>query len=199
MNNIILDESEVLKNPVATALEVRDSARYQADVYVYWFKHGWMTVTICDRTGEFMIRSDWGNYSHWWPMNCRGKESLREFIVDADREYLANKFSYEMPRDFREEFDIDATIQEIKRAILEKRRSGLSEASDARYAWDLLNEADQRTADEFYHWLEENDFGLVSGINVDYDFFRYQKSSDYLFLQNTLIPFIQEELRKECT
>ncbi len=103
---------------------------------------GW-GILFLDDAGCFAALSDWGDWSHRWPMNGMPEgQGLREFLVDVDDAYLLGKLAPE------NDYDGEATVLDIKRAIIEYRRdhSGRSESVEskvkARTMWDSLEESE---------------------------------------------------------
>lgn len=83
---------------------------------------GWALCTVNDGTGELLITSDYGNWSHRWSAdpNHLGHPTLTHFIGErAGCDYLANKLSR---REDRELFDPNATVDHMQRVLCEKRR-----------------------------------------------------------------------------
>ncbi|KVO11762.1 hypothetical protein [Burkholderia ubonensis] len=79
--------------------------------------------------GEILINSDYGNYAYaWGSMGC----PLKQFLIEIDRGYLLNKLAglslYE--------FDFDASVERVKREILQQRRDGSLDRDEAREAWN---------------------------------------------------------------
>lgn len=83
---------------------------------------GWATCTINDATGELLVMSDWGNWSHRWNVRHIGPSrhnparvmSLTEFIADRQAcDYLAGKLAGEE----RRQFDAEETCKALKRTL----------------------------------------------------------------------------------
>lgn len=82
---------------------------------------GWALCTVNDGTGELLITSDWGNWSHRWSAdpNHLGHPTLTHFIGErAGCDYLASKLS---KREEREVFDAVETVKHMQRVLCERR------------------------------------------------------------------------------
>ena len=116
-------------------------------IWRYWVpnqrpQEGW-GVLFLDSVGCFAALSDYGHFSHRWPMAGMSKGvGLRQFLLGCDNGYLLGKFAPER------EYDGDSTVEEIKREIIRYRRShsapSESEKSrdQAREMWDSLTRSD---------------------------------------------------------
>jgi hypothetical protein len=96
--------------------------------------------------GEITVVSSWGNYAYaWWGT---GKEDFRDFILAMrrDTDYLFGKLGG------RNVFDGELTEREIKRRILEARRSREIDNETARDEWDICGAFD--SVDDWKEWLE---------------------------------------------
>lgn len=113
---------------------------------------GWALCTVNDITGELLIVSDWGNWSHIWNPKHIGRPSLTHFIAERDAyDYLANKL---LGHDDCWVLDADTTIKKWRGALcarrLEEGRAGADrlpyylpyderlDAHLAREIWDRL-------------------------------------------------------------
>lgn len=168
-----------------------------AEVFVYRFTEGWATYTLCEETGAFSIHSDWGDYTYMWPPFVRPRSTLKEFLVKADKWYIAMKLSYGQSEAFRRQFDLDATIEEIRKNICRERREGKLGSQYARELWEEIGTAEPGLDERaFYDWLLDGRDSIRSVLGPEvWEYFQYKKSMDYLFMQDSLIPFIQEELK----
>jgi hypothetical protein len=107
----------------------------------------WALCTVNDATGELLICSDWGNWTHRWNPKHLGSPSLTHFIADRQGyDYLANKL---LDRDDAWVLDTDATIAQWRRTLAEARlregrRRGYHDGREpltadlAREIWDAL-------------------------------------------------------------
>ena len=120
--------------------------QYKVDVYKIDCPAGWANITIdaSEQQGRISIASSHGNWSNYWG-HCR--MPFEEFLCGINMEYAADKFgcgSY---------LDCGATIQEIKRDLLELRRNNPNAISreTARDAWeDIYSLEGIDSADHFY-------------------------------------------------
>lgn len=92
----------------------------------------WADITIRSWKGggAIDVQSDYGSYSSQW--GSTGRDDIREFLVGLDYGYFMGKahpsHGYET--------DWEGTGKEVKRLILEDRRSGGMSAAEARECFD---------------------------------------------------------------
>lgn len=90
---------------------------------------GWAFCTVDDKTGQLMIMSDWGNWSHMWNPKHLGAPSLTHFIADREGyDYLACKL---LGRDGAWVLDADATIKKWRKRLCAQRLAEGREGADA--------------------------------------------------------------------
>jgi hypothetical protein len=113
---------------------------------------GWASCTVNDVTGELLITSDWGNWSHRWDPrpSCLGAPSLTVFIATrGDVDYLARKLQLDDGSGQR--WSSAATAAALRRELCRQR---LKEGRD-----------------QLQHWLEsdngEKELPLFSNRYVD--------------------------------
>ena len=75
---------------------------------------GWGKFII-DSTGYFSCVTDYGNYAFQW--TAHGDGDFRDFLCSLDTDYLMGKL-----RANRKDFNLDATIKNMRRSIIESRR-----------------------------------------------------------------------------
>lgn len=82
----------------------------------------WALCTVNDQTGELLITSDWGSWSHRWHASpeALGASSLTAFIgTRGDVDYLARKLQSEGRNGVR--FSVDGTARELHRLLCARR------------------------------------------------------------------------------
>jgi len=177
---------------------------------------GWAICTINDATGELSVQSDWGTWAYRWNVRALGESTTREgcqvtleeFIGARDpygdpphygpSNYLADKL---MPRDQRQEFSEDKTVDEILRRIIERRREEFIGADDARELYDaakaLRSETDLR---DFVNRADE-DAELPQWAFDRCEDIRYAPTHVYFILRDVIIPAlilaVRERLAKK--
>lgn len=107
-------------------LKTKDVKSYAVEKLHFRFAQwGWMNVFFHDmgkagvggyNAGELVIHSDWGTWAYTWTGIAEG-ESLREFLVKADCDYLARKL---MGGQRDKEWDPEATKAAIRKFIEEE-------------------------------------------------------------------------------
>lgn len=119
--------------------------------------HTWADITIEEWAGggSFKCVSDYGNYAHIW--GSIGPVTLREFLLDCDMDYFLKKVTEYKHR----EFDVEGTLSEIRRQILQDRREGNSDKFQASQFWrecDSESElASMETAEGFWNCFYSTD------------------------------------------
>lgn len=150
----------------------------------------WAIFTINESTGEFLITSDMGNFSHRWNMGAIAGGNLTEFIGNnTNTNYLVGKLKVGSNSSLLEDH-IDE--EETKKTIIEY-------AKDSEYSKEYLDEL----LDEL-GWVEDfSEAGLLRDgheavLNIltgDSDLVCYEHSPDYKFLRDELLPFFCGWLR----
>src|ERR1700676_3747316 len=103
----------------------------------------WAYIYVDEASGVFTSYSSFGNYAYQW--RSIGNATLKEFLSDLDFSYFMRK-----TRNGYLRFDLDATIDGIKRYIIEQRRYGGLTSEEARSAWNDLPGVDATSADSFF-------------------------------------------------
>lgn len=97
-------------------------------------------ITLQPSTGYVSVSCPWHdelNGCHWW--NSRGTDSLRKFLIGLERSYAMGKlFGHKN----LEEFDLDASVNSLKREIIERRRQRDITEKEARDLWDRADGCD---------------------------------------------------------
>lgn len=113
---------------------------------------GWALCTVNDTTGELLIVSDWGNWSHIWNPKHLGSPSLTDFIASREGyDYLASKL---LGRDGAWVLDADATIAAWRKELCKRRLDqGREGADNAPYYLARENRLDAALARDMWHDL----------------------------------------------
>lgn len=92
----------------------------------------WALCTVNDETGELLITSDWGNWSHRWDTGSLGSPSLTAFIGDRDAvDYIACKLQGRLGG---QRFSAERSVAAWRRALCERRLEvGRREIRDLRW------------------------------------------------------------------
>ena len=105
----------------------------------------WALCTVNDETGELLITSDWGNWSHRWNTDHLGHQTLTAFIGEGnDVDYIARKLQ---GRSGGKRFSAERTIAAWRKMLCETRRENGHRRNAkltrdlAREIWDALGDA----------------------------------------------------------
>ena len=186
-------------------LEVHSLRGDQSGQLKYWhfvFTSGWATFTVNEDTGSFSIESDWGNYSHRWPIDATGEPSMVAFIASCHSEYILRKFAYDQHRGFKSQFDIDRTLQGFRERVIECRKDEQLTKKEARQCWEELDEVFERIANYGHEqgptilWDHFPEF-VASKCDISdlHEWFHYKPSQRYGFLEDVLVPFFPDHIR----
>lgn len=110
--------------------------------YAIRVRNEWAFIYIDEASCVFTSYSSYGNYAYQW--RSIGDCTLKAFLSDLDFSYFMSKTRREYLR-----FDADASIDGIKRHIIENRRDGSLTCEEARDAWDDLPGVDANSVDGF--------------------------------------------------
>lgn len=160
-----------------------------------WFG-GWATATVNDATGELSIQSDWtGACAYRWHVDHLGCPTLTEFLArDRDFDYLVDKL---LPSDRRKRFCPKATVEEMRRRVVERRWSGGLDRATARELWDGLGElAGYDDAGDFFDHLED-DTGYGDRFSDTFEDAREVPTSEATALERIILPALVEACRRE--
>jgi len=109
---------------------------------------GW-AIAFMDSIGCFSVLSDYGDYGYRWPergWSSPDERDFRQFFMRTDDEYVLRKIARS------DHYDGQATYKNIKRQILELRRSGSWNKDRAREEWNLLQKYDRVECREMFAW-----------------------------------------------
>lgn len=185
---------------------------------------GWALCTVNDGTGELLITSDYGNWSHRWSADPKhlGAPTLTHFIADRNAwDYLACKL---LGRSNCHEWDREATVREFRKRLVERRyecgqrynrtpaclryadyleplrhhgnRMLTKEA--AREMWDQLGEMEHAHDQREFIDTFMNDDDLMQWVSEQpYEELQEKPSRDYLILAKGILPALIEACAAE--
>jgi len=118
--------------------------------------HEYADVFYSERTGQVMIMSSFGHWSHYWARRHIGAPSVARFLAELDSGYAGGKLlgaKYMV-------YDHARTKACIEEFILECRRDGGMTKGEARAEWEKLDILDDFGAGEFAfgQWYLETTF-----------------------------------------
>lgn len=128
--------------------------------YIIRKNHEWAFVYVDETTGVFSCYSSFGTYAYCW--THIGGQTLKEFLRDLNFDYFMGK-----TRPGYWCFDAEATVKGIKLSIIERRRDGYIDKSDARNAWADAEDLWHDNQHEFFEQLCSSD-PLMKFYNGDY-------------------------------
>ena len=160
--------------------------------YTINWEHEWAVFTIDSNTGLMQCHSSYGDWSYSWPNH--GRETFKHFLIDLERdwEYLLNKVSDKV-------FNLDKTIQEIIRDIIDSRKQDYISKDIARKAYDFIKSDDCQinSEDGFYMRMYENDYiNAVYPDSLDIPIRKNWSIQNTIFAK-TIWPMLSDILRKE--
>jgi hypothetical protein len=165
----------------------------------------WALCTVNDATGELLITSDWGNWSHRWNTDHLGAPTLTAFIGDRDRgavDYLAGKLQ---GRRGGQRFSAEKTAAAFRRMLCERRlevgrdeierpgshRGYWLDRGVARDIWETLGEIAEDcsgSADLFLDRVFQID-GFTDHVDdTPYESLETEQTSEDRALRETILP-----------
>lgn len=149
---------------------------------------GW-AIFFLDSVGCFAALSDWGDWSYRW--NPRGYEEgdgrdFRHFILSCNDDYLLRKIAP------KQEWDDDATLKNVKEAILGMRRDGGWTKEEARDEWSLLDHC-EGMSNEFNFW----DWAKDTKLSDTYELGCYKYSTQAQMFLARCMPRLREAIKNE--
>ncbi|OPZ01445.1 MAG: hypothetical protein BWZ09_02712 [Alphaproteobacteria bacterium ADurb.BinA305] len=152
----------------------------------------WARCTINDSTGELSIQSDWGNWAHSW--HHHGCANVTEFIGGRNGgDYIAGKL---LGRAGCTVFDLDATVSEFRRQVLDERRQLEMDAETARDIWEELGDLDSDVDERGFvdEWMRTDP--LRDYCSEPWEHLRHTPSREYRALVDIILPALIAECSK---
>jgi hypothetical protein len=113
-------------------------------------RDGWSIVFV-DSTGCVAVCSDYGDWCYRWVTRHTGCEDFRDFFVSTTADYVASKFGGGL-----RVLDGDATRDNIRKDICERRRRQSLARDEARAEWELCDSVVDGEL-EFQLWRRETE------------------------------------------
>jgi len=179
-------------------LEVMGYAEDKAEMVRFRLNQGWdyVWITYHDTKGFLTITSSYGNWSFIWSSMGEGT-TLREFIMRAGDDYLANK----MWGKDQEYFDEDEAVNDIKRSIIEDRRMGYIDSDKARFLWreaeDLGEDYEGASRDLFMSAFSDNRHLCEWKTEWWETNWGMRPKPNFMTLRNEIIPMFRRYLKGE--
>lgn len=147
---------------------------------------GW-AIVILDSTGYFSTVSDFGNYAYLW--TAHGQPDFRMFVkgLHRDWDYAATKLG---DYDSNHRFDVEKTVHEIRKAILEARRSREFSKEQALQEWTEASDLDSNNISP-EQWHERTSLGDPG------EYCRYRRDSDLEAFCKLLLPRLSKLVQAE--
>lgn len=163
---------------------------------------GWARCTVNDHTGELLIMSDWGHWSHRWSSdpNHLGHPTLTHFLGErAGCDYLANKLT---TREQRQRFDPGQTIASFRKMLCEHRlalrdiiRPRLTREL-ARELWDEIGDIDADDATVFVErFMQIDSYAVIH--DEPWEALEYKPTTEYTVLLHGILPALVEACAAE--
>lgn len=134
------------------------------DCYRIRAKGEWATICVTEWRssqyygGEILIHSSFGSWANSWSA-CANR--FKSFLCGCDFDYVFTKF---MGHELRKH-DGEASLKQLHRSLIERRKHGGLDRDDARELWDALEDNRSELEDRDIHsWVE-----TLSRISQDSD------------------------------
>lgn len=167
---------------------VKSVEKRVAEVFDFRFEpSGWLTLTICEDTGEVSIDSDWGRAGHRWNpehTGVEGQDRMKRFVASASQGYLWDKFGYEHRWLKEQVLDEKKTKEALLKAVEDHR--------DRDMLVDMIDELDYGLNADFF--LERLPRELWEATEEPFYLVETTNSARSRFWHNELIPFVQRYL-----
>ncbi len=150
-------------------------------------KGEWATIVLVDDS-QCLIHSTFGSWGYGW--YSIGEQTLRQFLCEADRGYVMSKLAR------KDYLDIDSTIKQWKRLIIECLRSSRITKEQARTYFDEIAGLDECDNALFHHSVLSTDnlLGFIQDrtLGCDYDY-----CPQFRGFMDTIWPAFIEQMKEE--
>jgi len=123
----------------------------------------WAYIVTDDDLGLFCAHGSYGTFAYVWPPQHRS-QPLHAFLADLDFHYFIRKTRGLTAM----EFDFDGTFANLRRCVLNARRTRYIGLEAARDAWDILDSIDQTNSPDFLAAQIFDETALVQALGDDW-------------------------------
>ena len=149
------------------------------------------SIVFVDSTGAVAVLSDYGNWCYRWVTEHTGFRDFREFLVQADWDYVARKLGSGRREDLSV-YDGNATSVAIRAHVATARRDGSLSAEDAATEWALAKDSElEDSIVGFHDWYRE------TSLPNPYEFAVYRMDHGLKHWATVSLPRLQEAIREE--
>lgn len=144
-------------------------------------KYGWVGNSYCDENLWILV-TDYGTYSCFFHYSSG---TLKEFLVNCNSDYLIRKL---IPQEERRTLNWDASVIELKKQVLESRRSRDITEETAKDRWFSL----------CWSAESEHQYAYSDDTVPDwYDYLKYDESNGSIAFKKYVIEPFLEIFKKE--
>lgn len=144
-------------------------------------QYGWVGNSYCDEN-LWILATDYGTYSCFFHYSSG---TLKEFLVSCNSEYLVRKL---IPQEERRTLNWDQTVKDLKKHVLESRRSRDISETTAKDLW--FNLCWNSECEQQYAYSDET-------VDDWYEFVVYDESNQSIAFRKYVIEPFLEIYKKE--
>jgi hypothetical protein len=143
----------------------------------------WLATVFLDARGIFSTVSDYGNYGYWWG-DVGGNGDIRSFLLRSDRDpdYFQNKL------DPSEHYDGEATVNAIRKLVIDLRRRKEIGKDEAREEYDNARLARH----DFSEW-----YWTISTVEIPSDVYETRPNPQVVAFMREVMPRLCVLIRAE--
>lgn len=151
-------------------------------------RHGATGRFMLSSNGLFAAITEFGNYSHQWPVTGFHQEDFRIEILRMEKCYVLQKCFYHQ----KKEYSGEQSLRDVKETLLKHRRDNGMTKEDARDEWTLLKACNFiETSHDFSIWYDQ------TSLDDPGEYHRMDYPNDAKRFIERLFPLLKEAIRKE--